>query len=217
MTGPTYEYFRKVAKTWLVVSECLLAEAKTEFADTDVNITTGGRCELGAPIGTQSFVESYVERKVEEWVAELDCLCRIARSQPQAAYCAFCHGFGGKWLYITRTVPGISPLMRPLEEKSRQSFIPIITMQSAPVDTTRTLLSLPVRLGGLSLTDPMTVADTEYEASVRLTAPLAALIVLHEKTLGESCHQHRLIKKEISYEKRKQVNSPRRRHLRSYR
>ena len=65
-----------------MVSECLLAEAKTEFADTDVNITTEGRCELGAPIGTQSFVESSVERKVEEWVAELDCLCRISRSQP---------------------------------------------------------------------------------------------------------------------------------------
>ena len=95
--------------------------------------------------------------------------------------------------------------MRPLEVKIRQSFIPIITGQSAPDDTMRTLLSLPVRLGGLSLTDPMTVADTEYEASVRLTAPLADLIVLHEKTLGESCHQQRLIKKEISYEKRKQA------------
>ena len=33
----------------------------------------------------------------------------------------------------------------------------------------------------VSLTVHTTVADTEYEASVHLIAPLAALIVLHEK------------------------------------
>ena len=38
-----------------------------------------------------------------------------------------------------------------------------------------------------------------------MTAPLTALIVLHEKTLGESCHQQHLIKKEISYKKRRKA------------
>ena len=134
-----------------------------------------------------------MRKKVKEWMAELDCLCQIACSQPQAAYCAFFHGLRGKWLYITRTVPGISSLLQPLEVKIRQSFLPIITGQPAPNDIMRALLSLPARVGGLSIIDPSTAADAEYAASVRLTAPLVALIVLHERTLEDSQEQQRMM------------------------
>ena len=63
-----YGYFPKAAETWLVVNERSFAEAKTVFADPEVRISVDGRCELGAPVGTQTFVEAYVEKKVKEWV-----------------------------------------------------------------------------------------------------------------------------------------------------
>ena len=162
-----------------------IAEEQSVFESTDVKISVEGKCELGAPIGTQSFVTTYVAKKVEGWTVELDCLCQIACSQPQEAYSAFCHGLRGKWLYLTRTVPGISSLMRPLEDKIRNTFLPIITGQPAPNDLMRALLSLPARLGGLSIIDPSAEEDAEYAASIRLTAPLVTLIVLGETTLGD--------------------------------
>ena len=65
------------------------------------------------------------------------------------------------------------------------------------------LLALPVRLGGLAIIDPTKTVDAEYESSIRVTAPLIALIVAHEKSLGDSHAQQHSIRKEIHVEKRK--------------
>ena len=60
-----------------------------------------------------------------------------------------------------------------------------------------------MRLGGLAIVDPTKTADAEYDTSIRVTAPLVALIVAHEKSLGKSHVQQRSIRKEIHAEKRK--------------
>ena len=39
-------------------------------------------------------------------------------------------------------------------------------------ETERDLLALPVRMGGLGLTNPSQTAASEYAASVKITAPL---------------------------------------------
>ena len=201
--GPSYGYFPNAAKTWLVVHPVHLEEARLLFVNTGVQISTDGRRELGAPLGSSSFVENYVSEKVKTWLSELDCLCTVARSQPQAAYCAFCQGLRSKWLYLSRTVPDIGPLLQPLEDKIRQCFIPAITGQAAPNNIIRDLLALPGRLGGLSLSDPVAQADVEYNASTQLTAPLVALIVVRERSPGECFEHQKLIKTEIRRFKRK--------------
>ena len=40
----------------------------------------------GAAIGTQTFVERYVEEKVSDWVDAVERLSSIAHTQPHAAY-----------------------------------------------------------------------------------------------------------------------------------
>ena len=44
----------------------------------------------------------------------------------------------------------------------------------------RDLLGLPVRLGGLGLTNPVTLSQYAFNASQHLTAPLAVLIIAQE-------------------------------------
>ena len=92
-------------------------------------------------------------------------------------------------------------MLQPLEDVIRMEFIPVITGQPAPNDVVRALLALPVRLGGLAIIDPTKTADAEYESSIRVTAPLVALIVAHEKSLRDCHAQQHSIRKEIHAEK----------------
>ena len=132
---------------------------------------------MGAAIETQSFVESYVNKKVSEWVNAVDHLSIIAQTQPHAAYAAFTHGLKSKWIYLTRTIPNIGNLLLPLEDIIRQKFLTSLTGQNAFNDNTRELMALPVRLGGLGIPNPSANAVAHHDASKKITAPLTALIM----------------------------------------
>ena len=110
--GPDYGYFTNATKTVLIVKPEHLSSAQTMFANTNIRITTHGQQHLGAALGSREFGEEYVTTKVESWTAEVSALAEIATSRPHAAYCAFTHGLIGRWVYLMRTVPGISNLLR---------------------------------------------------------------------------------------------------------
>ena len=80
--GPQYGYHPNATKTTLLVKPDYLEEASHLFKDTDINIVTDGACVLGAPIGSTSFVHSWITDKVKSWVDELTTLSEIALSQP---------------------------------------------------------------------------------------------------------------------------------------
>ena len=90
--GPANEYFPNGQKTWLVVKQHCVDKAQTAFEGTGVNITSEGRCCLEAAVGTESFVQIFVQAKVTEWSAEIEHLAKIAKSHPQEAYTALTHG-----------------------------------------------------------------------------------------------------------------------------
>ena len=123
--GPDYGYHPNAAKTWLVVKEDKLEEAQAAFQGTEVAITTEGRKLLGAAIGTDSFVDNYIQLKVSEWTLEVEQLSNIATTQPHAAYSAFTHGLISKWTYLARTVPNVETHMKPLEEAIRLKLLPL--------------------------------------------------------------------------------------------
>ena len=167
-----------------MVKEDKTADALAAFADTDVQITSRGRPHLGAALGASSFVDSYVSTQVKAWVGELERLSTIARSHPQAAYSAFVLGLRGKWFYLARTIPGVGPLLQPLESALRHKFIPALTGQSAPNHLVRELLALPARLGGLGLVNPVDLADSEHQSSLSLTSALVR-VLLQERSHGD--------------------------------
>ena len=175
--GAGYGYNPNGSKTHLVVKPEHLTKARELFADTDVNITTEGKRHLGAAIGSRAYVEKYVTEKVGKWTEEIRQLAEIAQSQPHAAYCAYTHGLSSRWTYLSRTIPDISPLLQPLEEAIHQHLIPAITGRPSCSNEERDLLALPVRLGGMGVTNPVAMSLHAFESSTRLTALLVAKIL----------------------------------------
>ena len=119
----------------------------------------------------------HVQRKVQQWTREIDCLATITLTQPHAAYAAFTHGLTSKWTYLTRTPPSLGHLLKPLEDVIRTELLPAITGRPPPNDSERDLLALPTRLGGIALVNPMKLPDFEYSASIKITEPLTNAIL----------------------------------------
>ena len=79
--GPSYGYYPNASKTWLVTKEAHLQEATILFEGTGIHITAQGRPQLGAAVGTPSYVNQYVADKVQQWTTELERLSDIAKTQ----------------------------------------------------------------------------------------------------------------------------------------
>ena len=178
--GPKYGYFPKASKSWLVVKADKEQEARVLFDKTDINITIEGRKYLGGHTGTEGGKEDYVGELVEEWVSQLEVLSEIAKSEPQAEYSAFTAGFKHKLTYFIRTIPGLSELVKPVDDIMNKKFIPAITDRSAISEEVRRLLSLPVKLGGLGIPIFSECAPIEYENSRKLTETLMEKILAQE-------------------------------------
>ena len=116
--------------------------AKNLFDGCGVGITVEVKRHLGAAIGSPTFVQHYVNEKVEYWVSCVRKLSVIAKAQPHAAYCAFTHGLVSKWTYFLRTLPRISDYLQPLETTIFTEFIPAVTGKFVS-DLERELFSLP--------------------------------------------------------------------------
>ena len=70
----------------------IVEKKKTEslLSDSKINVTTEGKRHLGAVIGSNDFRTKYVNEKFTEWCNDLKILLEFAKSQPPAAYAAFC-------------------------------------------------------------------------------------------------------------------------------
>ena len=135
--------------------------------------------------------------KVQGWTHEITRLAEIATTQPHAAYAAFTHGHSSRWSYISRTIPDIHDLLLPLETVIHQCLITALTGRAPCSRQERDLLALPVRLGGLGLTNPATNSSHAFQASERLTAPLAGLIVAQSPEQSVDQTEITAIKKDI--------------------
>jgi len=81
------------------------------------------------------YIQEFVDDKVAGWSEEIIQLAKFAQVQPHAAYAAFTHGLSSHWLYVCRTIPNISRLLQPLEDKIRLVLIPALIGCSSPSDT----------------------------------------------------------------------------------
>ena len=151
---------------------------KEVFKDTAVNVTVEGQKHLGAVIGSREYLEEYVIEKVTNWVSEITKLAEFALSQPQVCYAAYTFGLKHRWTYFLRTLPDIQELLEPLENAISKVLIPAIMEQlwrCTRLD--RDILALPVRLGGLGMTNLCLDANLEQSSSVKVTIPLVQQIV----------------------------------------
>ena len=154
------------------------------FQNTGINVTTEGRRHLGAALGLRDFLEDYVNENVEQWVEEVIKLSEFANSQPQACFAACTFGLKHRWTYFMHTLPDIQDLLRPLEDALVSSFIPSLTEHRCN-PTKHQFLELPTRAGGLGIINPCTKASVSYEASRRISAPLARQIIAQKWQLSD--------------------------------
>ena len=152
------------------------------FSDTKINVTTEGKRHLGAVIGSNDFRTKYVNEKVTEWCSELKILSEFAKSQPQAAYAAFCFGEQNKFSYFLRTIPEMNDLMKPVDEIVQNFLLPAIIVEAIS-EKEKELCSLPVRSGGLDIPLFSEKTCNEIENSLTITAPLVALIIAQGTSL----------------------------------
>ena len=147
------------------------------FSDTDVTVTSEGVNVLGSPVGSPSYVQSVISKKVDTWCRKLKVLAGIGLTQPQAAYCGFTHGLFGEWTYLFRTCEFSESLLQPLEDCMRQVLIPALFSKDAISDLERVWLSLPTRHGGLGLHNPVPFYHSQRAASKIIIQPLADLLL----------------------------------------
>ena len=73
--GPKFGYNAEPSKSWLIVKEEKLEEAKLVFQGAGVNITTQGKKHLGAALGTEGYRQEFVPELVQKWVNQIE-ICR---------------------------------------------------------------------------------------------------------------------------------------------
>ena len=178
--GPIIGYTPNASKSVLIVKPDLYSLAVETFQDSSVIVTKEGMRHLGAVIGTDEHKKDYIGQKVSGWVKEVEVLADIAKTEPHAAYSAYSKGLQHRWNYVMRTIPGISDLLRPLENCIRNVLLPAL-LRSRPLrDEERALLALPPSLGGMGITSPEKLADTEHLNSISLTRSLTEKIIAQE-------------------------------------
>ena len=182
--GLGFGYFPNAAKPWLVTKEGFHNSATSTFANTGMSITSNGRPYLGAAIGSNEYVKEEVESKVKEWTTNVKCLAKIAETQPHAAFSALTHGMMAKWTYLSRTIPGIGPLLRPLDDAMWSTLLPALTGRPPPSALECSLFALPARLGGLGIGIPSKRATHEFRSSLLITSTLCNHILSQDHNYG---------------------------------
>ena len=174
--GRHFGYHVNAAKTWLVVKQGYLAQARHIFDGTGIQITSAGRPYLGAPLGSWDFIADYTQDHVSQWVQGLFHLSSFAATQPHAAFAVLVHGFLSKLNYYLRATPNIDDLLSPLELAICHKFLPTV-IPHPPNDIEQELFSLPISLGELGICDPYSTSGESYKFSYELSRPLVNLIL----------------------------------------
>ena len=206
--GPAVGYFVKVSKTVLVVKEGLEEAARRTFEGTGIEIQSRGVRDLGSAIGTKAFVSSYMVHKAQHWTSMVEYLANFARSYPQSSYSLFVHSMRHKLSYIERTTEGVGCCLQLVEDAICNDFIPALFGTTVlPTELERKMYSLPIKLGGLSIDNPVTGATHKHMESKTLCLSLSNLIKTSEPAYTiDKAEQHHL-KSELKKVKKARVQA----------
>lgn len=173
--GPAYGYFPEPTKCVLVVDECCKDRAVDMFCPLGVQVVTGHRY-LGGFIGSNDGLQRFISEKVHKWVNHVKLFADIASTQPQLAYAAFTRSLQHEWIFLLRVLPQCHNVFQDLEFVIGTNFLPAlfgVEVSSAERD----LFALPLRMGGLGVTNPVAVAPYVSDLSVCSTTKLVKSIM----------------------------------------
>ena len=121
---------------------------------------------------------------MEQWVSKVSKLARFAKTQPHAAHAAFTHGLSSEWTYLSRSVQSLEEYLQPLEDVIRRDLLPSLTGRAVS-DLERRLLSLPARLGGMAVCNPVHEARPHFDQASATVAPMVHHICSAHEDSGD--------------------------------
>ena len=98
------------------MKEVCIEIANETFQDYNIKIATDGHRHVDAVVGSNENKEEFVTAKVSKWVKHREVLTNFACTEPHAAFSGFLYGLRHRYTYFLKTIPGISHLLKPLDD-----------------------------------------------------------------------------------------------------
>ena len=190
-TGQGFGYFVKPSKCHLICKPEYAEEAKKIFHGTNIKIVEGHRI-LGSAIGTAHATKTFINEQEELHLSLINKLADIAKTHPQNVYACYTKGVQAKLSFLSRTTPSMSDALNETEKAVRHNLLPKMLRMDSISDDTRTLISLPLKLGGLNISEPIDQAASykwSQKISCCLETPETALD--HQSKIAQSCKKEK--------------------------
>ncbi|KAI0979079.1 hypothetical protein GJ496_000217 [Pomphorhynchus laevis] len=99
-------------------------------------------------------------------------LSKVAKCDSQVAYTMLTKSLQNQWKYLQRTCEINSEWLNPLSEMIFKKLVPeIIGIPNIDMEL-RIIICLPLRLGGMGVSEPSTEPKTEFDRSQRMISPI---------------------------------------------
>lgn len=176
--GPARGYYPEPAKSIFVPDKAEQADdCRTRLQELQFQHKAGARY-VGGFVGTEEARQEWLLPQIQNWIYGVEKLASVAKRYPQTAYAGLVKSLQTEWTYLQRVVPDLGPQMVPLEAAISDTFLPALFAEDGQAITgLRAQLSLSVKKAGLGVPNPITTAQANLEASVRVTAELTASLV----------------------------------------
>ena len=96
-------------------------------------------------------MEAFIDKQRCIHKTLIDKLADIAKTNPQNAYACYTKGVQSKLTFLSRTTPNMKDALVETEKAVRHNLLPKMLRVDSVDDDTRTLLSLPLKGGGLDI------------------------------------------------------------------
>ena len=113
--GPAFGYFPEPTKSYLIVNEGYISQAKTLFGPQGVNVVSAHRF-LGSIIGSKELKSDYLRVKADEWSQSIQKIAEAAESYPHESLSAFTRSLQNEWGFLSRVLPDCQDGLWNVEE-----------------------------------------------------------------------------------------------------
>ena len=113
-------------------------------------------------IGSKQFNKNYISSLISQWCEVITELSLIAKT-----HSAFTSGYKQKFTFFIRTIENIENVLLPLDKVIRQKLITTL-FNDFPTEDLRSLIALPCKLGGMSIVNPIEIANERIRKIERI-------------------------------------------------